>query len=575
MRCTVCGNEIPDGSKFCIFCGNAVKAPEPQEPVAEMPAVQEPVYTATEETILEPEKTPEKKSKAGLVILGVAAVVLVAALAVGLFWINLPAVKVPAAIANSMGAYAPLSELGVWDAAGFAQENGYDLSYCLVYKDANEAVADQAGIDLTQFVNTGIRMNGSVNLEDRLLSGTIALIKDQEDLLAMNMGFDDNIFWLGIPQLLSGCYSFDTDTIGSDLVALTGSEELADISFNIFDSLEASVSMQPSEEMLVAFAEAAKLLADGVVYEKGEAEEMDINGHDVKCTEYTMIFSEELLGEFAEAIEDPVKDYMENILDYYEETFRVNMDADEVEAELAEMREAMGVDTLSEKLEEAVEKLSDVEIQLYISGKYVMALHWELEIDEETLDITMQLGGGENYADDFSMILESDDGQTIELVSSGNHTGKDGKFTDKTKINVTEDGETSTINFKIEYEPQEEENNLSFSFSVKNSASTASVGMKAKGQLTLGEKLFELHLDKLTVVSMDVDTITLGLDYVISEYTGADKPENAKLFCDLTEDDFNNMGMEIMTNAQTLFTTLMEKYPVIADLVNSMMYMPY
>lgn len=51
MWCTQCGKQLPDGSKFCEFCGTKVELEEPAaEPVIEEPVVEEPVV---EEPVVE------------------------------------------------------------------------------------------------------------------------------------------------------------------------------------------------------------------------------------------------------------------------------------------------------------------------------------------------------------------------------------------------------------------------------------------------------------------------------------------------------------------------------------------
>ena len=117
MFCTHCGNQLPDGTRFCVFCGTAqesepVAAPAPvvEPPVAE--EVQCPVQTslaedsfinavAVEEATYEtpfmatpdytpPVRTPApKKKKTGLIIAIVLILVLLAGAAAGVyFWLG-------------------------------------------------------------------------------------------------------------------------------------------------------------------------------------------------------------------------------------------------------------------------------------------------------------------------------------------------------------------------------------------------------------------------------------------------------------------------------------------------------
>ena len=115
MICTHCGNQLPDGTRFCVFCGTAqesqpVAAPAPVEETPVVPAEETPVQSslaedsfinavAVEETTYEtpfaaPEFTPSrtpapKKKKTGVIIAIVLILVLLAGAAVGVyFWLD-------------------------------------------------------------------------------------------------------------------------------------------------------------------------------------------------------------------------------------------------------------------------------------------------------------------------------------------------------------------------------------------------------------------------------------------------------------------------------------------------------
>lgn len=130
MICNHCGNQLPEGTRFCVFCGNAqesqpVAAPAPVEetpvvPVEETPVVpveetpvapvEEPQASLAEDSFLNavaveeatyetpfaapelnPARTsaPKKKSKVGAIIAIILVVVLLAGAAVGVYlWLN-------------------------------------------------------------------------------------------------------------------------------------------------------------------------------------------------------------------------------------------------------------------------------------------------------------------------------------------------------------------------------------------------------------------------------------------------------------------------------------------------------
>lgn len=91
MFCTKCGKEIKEGQKFCTGCGapvQAVKPPQaPTAPALEQPAQQPTAPVAVEQKPAKQPKPPKQKGKGGRVaaiVVGVIALVLIAALL--FFW---------------------------------------------------------------------------------------------------------------------------------------------------------------------------------------------------------------------------------------------------------------------------------------------------------------------------------------------------------------------------------------------------------------------------------------------------------------------------------------------------------
>lgn len=110
MFCTNCGNQLPEGTRFCVFCGTAQQTAPAADPVTEapVPPVEETlaedsfinavsVEEATYETpyIATPDYTPPsrtpapKKKKTGVIIAVILVLVLVAGAAAGVyFWLG-------------------------------------------------------------------------------------------------------------------------------------------------------------------------------------------------------------------------------------------------------------------------------------------------------------------------------------------------------------------------------------------------------------------------------------------------------------------------------------------------------
>ena len=79
MYCTHCGKEIPDDSKFCIFCGSTVEVPNAtQSNNLARPAEQTPVTHPVSESQTVSTAPKTKKHISPLVIVGIVVVIVLA-----------------------------------------------------------------------------------------------------------------------------------------------------------------------------------------------------------------------------------------------------------------------------------------------------------------------------------------------------------------------------------------------------------------------------------------------------------------------------------------------------------------
>ncbi len=621
MKCSVCGSELPEGSKFCVYCGNAVKPAAPaapeympsqpsyrqptyqqpsyqqptyqqpsyqqpsyQQPTYQQPTYQQPAYPAPDETVVvagkAPKKAKKKKSKAPLAILGAVAAVLVIVLAVALVLMNRPGVKVPMALAKSLEAYSGIADsIGLTDATDFiAKDQAYAASMTVTYQELSEVLASQMGVDMTQFEDSGIRMDTAFSLKDRLLSGTLSLVQEDKDLVSAEIGIDDEVAWVSVPKLTQKTYGLNTTTLGKDLYEMGAleDEEAMSLGFHYFELMELLLSLELPEDIQKAMAQAAADLSKQIVYESDGSKDIKVNGKRTSCQLYNVTIPEDALADYLEAMEEPIQDSWDYYVDYTVSMMEAIGMPQEYRKELrTELQENLDVDYVLENLAEALEEIGDVELELYLKGGYVMAVLYELEIDGEALELTLNMGGGDNYADDFSLVVDFEDETVLELSSSGNHTGKGGEFTDKTVLEINDGYDTMTYTLKTSYEPKAKADNFSFQISVDTpSYMMGTVGLEGEGQLTLDKNSLAMDLEELTVSTMDVDMVTLGLSYSISEYTGADSAGSVQYVNKLTEDDLTALAMEISTNAQTLLTELMETYPVISELIYAQAEIP-
>ena len=74
MHCESCGKQIPDDSKFCEFCGTAVKAKAIEKPIIEAKQAEKPVRKPAKPTPIK-----EAKSKSRFKLFPILLIALIAA----------------------------------------------------------------------------------------------------------------------------------------------------------------------------------------------------------------------------------------------------------------------------------------------------------------------------------------------------------------------------------------------------------------------------------------------------------------------------------------------------------------
>ena len=383
-----------------------------------------------------PAKKSPKKNGNIIAVIGVIAAVLVLAAVIAGAVMNRPSVKVPAALAKTISAYGSIWEdIGLTDALSFLSEDqAYTSAVSVTYKGLGELLASQTAVDLSELEGLGIRIDQTISLEDRIYSGALAAVYQDVALVVANFGVDDNIAWVSVPELISGTYGMDTSILGKDLAKLGVEEDgIESLGFNIFDMAQLMMNMKPTEEILEAYAAAAKELSKAVEYEDKGSDKIKVNGSRISCDVYEMVIPQDALEDYLDALEDPTEQYFDQIIDTYEELFRsAGMPEEEIQYAM-EGSEAMDAKEILANLKDGLDEIGDIELELYLNGGYVMAVVYELEIDGSEMTITLNMGGGEHYVDDFSLTVEGN-GNELKLSSSGNHTGKGGVYDDKTKL---------------------------------------------------------------------------------------------------------------------------------------------
>ena len=492
MFCANCGAPIQESDKFCPACG-AVNEDYVESGAPEQAAPPEQTGFGCEEQPEQDaygfEREAEKKVIGKGAVIGVAAaaaavVILLVVGAILLFGGGAKA-KVSAAATKSIKAYA-----GVVDAIGAP-----DLAKLYESKKVTQSVSVELrsvpGFYGEALKGLGVSYTAGCDYPGKKMDFSGALTYGSTELITAQALLKDSSLSVYVPELFDDtAYSLDTTTLGKDLGKLTDDmpDEYAKLSFNVFDALKDV----EKDGKLTLNKGAAKDFAKAVKVEKAGSSSIDVNDHNVKCTQYHVVIPEDAILAYIDAVKDDVDAYGfdDKLIDALK-SFGLPKDV------IDEMKDQIKDSVQSSKevfksLKQLVKKVGDVELEVYLKGGYVMAAEWEKKIEGSKVALSLYLGGGKEYVDDLSLELRIDDDR-FSVSSSGNHTAKGGTFTDTTTLR----SRSSDAGFRseLEYSPKKSSDNFSWTVSGEGMGFT----LKAEGQLNMSKNSLDLQLDKLSV----------------------------------------------------------------------------
>lgn len=522
MLCLQCGKEVGEGAKFCPHCGavTAASAPGPEPAPGQGGGPEGPVYRyGTPQKAPGPGGDPwdapapgEKKGgKKGLLIGGaIAAVAVVAALAValsGLF--SSPKGQVEKAAAKTLSAYADAGKgMGLPNLAELGRSGSVSQSFRV---ELNSVSSELTGYDLSALGGLGVSVSGDCDREGRRLGGELAVFWGENEIASVQMAADDNVLSFASPQFTKGdAYGVDTETLGADLARLGVEDDripVEDIGFNLFDLVEQGVSGGQDEDAKQAAREAGKRLAQAVEVEKNGRKEITVNGKSVNAAGYRVVIPQEAMEEYMDAMEDIVKlaDGQEGMRQLLQ---AIGLGEDVIDEITSEAAAETSYDEVFDALGQMFQAMGDLELDVYLDGGYVCAVEYAKEVDGETLEIGLYLGGGGRYVDDLSLRIAAGGGELL-VESSGSHGGKGGVFTDRTVFRVRSGGSTAfRVSSDFRYEPKALSGNFGWKLNVNNAAS-----VEMSGQLTAGKDSVNLRLDDVRLRAAGMEVCSLAVDY--------------------------------------------------------------
>lgn len=550
MYCKNCGKELHEGAKFCAGCGTAFSSEIGNGSVNESGAA--PVEA--------PPPVAKKKFPKGLVIAACAAVVVVLALILvvgGVF--TSPKAKLGAAVLKSIDAYTEAYEkLGLHKPFELVKSQKYSQDMTVTLTD----VGSYGYYDLSLLEGLGVRMNTGSNLPGRKADFSVTAFYGAADLVTAQMLLDDNRICIASPQILGEdkFYGVDTTTLGVDLenVGVEGSDYLESISFNLFDLVQVvQESAAMTKETESALKDAQEALIKAIVVEKIGKSAVDVNGTSTECAAYSVLIPQDALEAYLDVAVDAAKgtDTEKLMLDVI---MGLGLSEDDAEDIVDNMYlDDSGMDDMKDAAEEVLDLLEDIELTAYVKGGYLMAVEYENKLDGVKVSLGLYLGGGKNYVDNLSLVFEGkEDGDKIsmELISSGNHAGADGAFTDETTFEV-KDGSYTELEFTSEfsYNPKADGNNLSWTFDMADL-----LEIEADGRMTVSGSKFALELEELALEVEGTKVGAVELTYQLDDYKTAVSAQKAVMLSTLDEDGMEDLVEEIVGNAEDWTGDLVE-----------------
>lgn len=431
MFCKNCGSHIPDGSKFCLACGNSVEAEvvapvetpdaepnvNPEAVAFEMPVSEAPVSEEQPE-FAQPwqsevaEVLPKKKSGKLLAwLIPSVSVVVLAALALvfwnpikGFFLKNFGSASdyrdyvteknVTNSVSDSVsGAYGAVVNT-VFGGNKKEAPGAMDMSMKLnvgdqVLKELEKQYKDNVGEEIDLAWLNEIELKVSTNIKDNLYQAGAALNIGGEEIAEL-----DGILDLSQGKLLFGLVNLTDEYLAVDILDGMGDIEAMTEAFEDMDKMAAALPTEKEVNELLnkyigialdSFEDVEKSTENvkvDNVKQKLTVLETEIDGDDLIAA------AEAVLEELSE--DKQAKKILERFADYAEDEFDLEMDVDDF---------FDGIDDVLDALEDADGDDMDVELVLtqYVNSAHEM-VGYALEVNEEQILRCVEVKDGNKLA---------------------------------------------------------------------------------------------------------------------------------------------------------------------------------
>ncbi|MCR5648209.1 MAG: zinc-ribbon domain-containing protein [Oscillospiraceae bacterium] len=520
-------------------------APQQQAYAPRQPAYapQQPAYAPQQPAYAAPAKQKKKGPKLGLIIGIIAAVVVIGALVACFLLGVFSGAKgtVGKAYKKSVKAYsAAVEALDPIDLNAISKSKQFseNIEFSLKEIDGD-----------TTMKGAGARVSLSYDGDGREAYLVFTPYLSSADIATIRLALDDSRLYAGSPELTDGeFYGLDTKTIGRDIGELTGSDDLQNFGFNLFQIIDDLGKMTEDAVDKKGLEAANKALIKAIVVTKDGKESIDVNGRTVSAAKYNVKVPQKALENYVDALAKCVK--VEKFADNFAALFESIGYDDYYVDDIRDSFDDLDLDDWADDIKDNVlDDLGDVEFKVFLSGGYISAFEYDNKIDETKVNLAGYFGGPGAYVDDMTLVASSKDGDLSEefkIVSTGNRSGKGGAFTDTTKISAKSgDYKYTPLSSEISYDKK------SGALSVRVKVDDGDTDIKLDGTLKMDAKSFDLDFSDLKIKDYYGDTV-LGAQGKVRlgayDKSAAFAVSGAKMFSDMSIEDISELSGRITEN---------------------------
>ena len=601
MVCKTCGSQLTEQDKFCRYCGTTVDtAPQQSAPVyaPQNAYVPQNSYEPQAQNAYAPQSTyipqaqggyapqpaapkqpktkgahrkpsaPKKGGKKGLIIGGsIVAAVLVLALVAVLVITGNPTVQVGNAFKNTANTFAKIGE--VWnaeEAAKIGEQEAVSMTYDVQLETIDQDLmygvvgyyyyGDEEVNSFCQAVSgLGVRLDMDVDLENREIGALATVHKGSADLITGIVAAEDEMLYVGLPEFLNDFYGVNTETAMADLEAMgAGLGEASQISFNIFDLIGIVKRYSPdTAELEAELAAVMTELVKDIEIEKEGKKTFKVGGESLSCKAYTVTISQDSLEEVLDVILDACETDPTAMMEELFSAMRLPDYA--IEELMYELRYSLSTPDYDD-LYEVLDMLEDIELTVYVKSGKVAGIVYEKKIDGSKLELAIGIGG-DHYGD----VIEFEtkvDGDKLTIKLEGDHTAREGVFTDKATIKLGAD----KLTMNTEYDPK------SGDLSVK--LGDDGLSFRLEGIYLVEDNKCTMDLDKFSLTVDGTERLNVSMLCEVSAYEKRVKVSDAKLLSQMDQEDIMGIASEVEANAMEWAIDFMAKYPELMELLNAM-----